>query len=108
MRARIDVGAVIRRVFQIYVEQASVLMPAASVVFVFTGLLSTVLLNASPGLRLISELISLVAAMLFTGMVVQLVADVQDGRRDATWRQLLRGVTPVLGQLVVVGIVAGL
>jgi len=108
VRARIDVGAVIRRVFQIYVEQASVLMPAAAVVFVFTGLLSTVLLNASPGLRLISELISLVAAMLFTGMVVQLVADVQDGRRDANWVQLLRGVTPVLGQLIVVGIVAGL
>ncbi len=105
---RIAVGAVIRRVFDIYVEQAPVLMPAAAVVFVFTGLLSTVVLNASAGLRLLSELISLVASMLFTGMVVELVADVQDGRRDAGWMQLLRSVTPVLWPLIVVGIVAGL
>ena len=43
---------------------------------------------------------------LFTGMVVQLVADVQDGRRDATAGQLLRAATPVLGQLILVGVVA--
>ena len=41
-------------------------------------------------------------------MVVELVADVQDGRRDASAGQLLRAVTPVLGQLILVGIVAGI
>ena len=46
--------------------------------------------------------------MLFTGMVVELVADVQDGRRDASAGQLLRAVTPVLGQLILVGLVAGI
>ena len=40
---------------------------------------------------------------LFTGMVVELVADVQDGRRDATAGQLLQAATPVLGQLILVG-----
>jgi uncharacterized membrane protein len=40
-------------------------------------------------------------------MVVQLVADVRDGRRDASAPQLLRSVTPVLGQLILVGIVVG-
>ena len=39
MAGRLDVGGVIRRVWPIYVDQAPVLMPAAAVVFVFTGIL---------------------------------------------------------------------
>jgi hypothetical protein len=106
MNRSLDVGAVIRRVLDIYVGQASVLMPAAAVVFVFTGILAAVLVAASPGLALLAVLIGLVATTLFTGMVVELVADVQDGRRDATVGQLLRAVTPVIGQLILVAIVA--
>jgi hypothetical protein len=108
MRARLDVGGVIRRVFDIYVDQASVLMPAAAVVFVFTGILSTLLVLASPALALVAVIVSLVATTLFTGMVVELVADVQDGRRDSSPGQLLRAASPVLGQLILVGIVAGI
>jgi len=36
------------------------------------------------------------------------VSDVQDGKRDASAGQLLRAVTPVLGKLILVGIVAGI
>jgi ABC-type multidrug transport system fused ATPase/permease subunit len=108
MQHRVDVGGVIRRVFDIYVDQASVLMPAAAAVFVVTGIVSTVLVAASPALAFVSLLISLVATTLFTGMVVELVNDVQDGRRDARPGQLLRAATPVLGQLILVGIVAGI
>lgn len=107
MERRVDVGGVIERVWRIYVDQASVLMPAAAVVFVFTGILSTVLVAASPGLALVATLISLIAVTLFTGMVVELVADVQDGRRDATAGTLLRAATPVLGSLILVAIVEG-
>jgi hypothetical protein len=103
--AQVDVGAVIRRVFDIYVEQAAVLMPAAAVVFAFTGILGGVLIAASPTLAFLAVAIDLVAVTLFTGMVVQLVADVQDGRRDATPRQLLGAAAPVLGQLILVGVV---
>jgi hypothetical protein len=105
--APLDVGAVIRRVFAIYVDQAPVLMPAAAVVFVVTGLLTAILIAASPGLALVGVLVGLVATTLFTGMVVELVADIQDGRRDASVGQLLRAATPVLGQLILVGIIAG-
>ncbi len=108
MQRQLDPGAVIRRVFEIYVDQASVLMPAAAVVFVFTGIISALLIVASPALALVALIISLVATTLFTGMVVELVADVQDGRRDSSPGQLLRAVTPVLGQLILVGIVAGI
>ena len=107
MQDRLDVGAVIRRVFEIYVDQAPVLMPAAAVVFVFTGIVSAVLVSAAPALAVLALLISLIATTLFTGMVVELVADVQDGRRDASVRQLVQAVTPVLGQLLLVAIVAG-
>jgi hypothetical protein len=107
MSPSLDVGAVIRRVFDIYVDQASVLMPAAAVVFVFTGILNEVLIATAPALALVSLVISLVATTLFTGMIVELVADVQDGRRDASVSGLLQAAVPVLGELLLVGIVAG-
>jgi len=108
MPARLDVGGVIGRVWSIYVDQASVLMPAAAVVFVFTGIISTLLVSASATLAFVALIISLVATTLFTGMVVELVADVQDGRRDASAGQLLQAAKPVLGQLIPVGIVSGI
>lgn len=101
----LDMGAVIDRVFAIYVDQAPVLMPAAAVVFVFTGVLSEVLVRTSSGLGLVAILITLIAATLFTGVVVELVADVQDGRRDASVGRLLSGASPVLGKLILLGIV---
>jgi hypothetical protein len=105
---QLDVGAVISRVFSIYVDQAPVLMPAAAVVFVLTGILSAVLIAASPLLSILALIISLVATTLFTGMVVELVADVQDGRRDAGVGRLLAAARPVIGSLILVAIVAGI
>jgi hypothetical protein len=107
LNGSIDIGGVIRRTFQIYVDQASVLMPAAAVVFVIAGVFGILLVAASPALALIAFVVTVAATTLFTGMVVELVADVQDGKRDASAGQLLRAVTPVLGQLILVGIVAG-
>jgi hypothetical protein len=108
VQARLDVGGVIGRVWKIYVDQAPVLMPAAAVVFVVTGILSAVLAaSGSVAAALLGLVVSLIAGMLFTAMVVELVADVQDGRRDSSPGQLLRAATPVLGQLILVSLVAG-
>jgi hypothetical protein len=107
MNQTLDAGAVIRSVFRIYVDQAPVLMPVAAAVFAVTGIVAAVLVAASPVLALVGVLISLVAMVVFTGIVVELVSDVQDGRRDASVGQLLRAVRPVIGQLILVGIVAG-
>lgn len=108
MIGQIEVGSVMRKVFRIYVDQASVLMPAAAVVFVITGIVTELIVaTESTGLELVALIVDLVAGTLFTGMVVELVADVQDGRRDTSAIQLLRAVTPVLGQLIIVGIVTG-
>ena len=54
MTERLDVGAVIRRVFDIYVDQAPVLLPAAAVVFVITGIVTALLVAAAPVLALLA------------------------------------------------------
>jgi len=106
---QLDVGAVIRKVWSIYVDQAPVLMPAAAVVFVFTGIVAALLAESgSAGALLLAEVIVIVAVMVFTAMVVELVADIQDGRRDSSPGQLLRAASPVLGQLILVGILASI
>ena len=107
MKRTLDAGEVIRSVFRIYVDQAPVLMPVAAAVFVVTGILAGVLVATSPALGLVGLIVSLVATVVFTGMVVELVSDIQDGRRDATPRQLLRAVGPVVGSLLLVGVAAG-
>lgn len=108
MNRSIDIGSVISRTFNIYVDQASVLLPAAAVVFVLIGIVTAVLVAISPVLLIVAFVVILVGTTLFTGMVVELVADVQDGRRDATVGQLLQAATPVIGQLILVGILAGI
>jgi hypothetical protein len=104
----IDVGSVIRRTFEIYVDQAAVLMPAAAVVVGIAVILDFLLVTAASGLALVATILSLVATTLFTGMVVELVADVRDGRRDSSIGQLLRAVTPVFWQLLLVAFVASI
>jgi hypothetical protein len=108
MQGKLNVGGVVRRVFEIYVDQASVLMPAAAAVFVVTGIVSALLAASGSFIgALLAIVLSIVAGTLFTGMVVELVADVQDGRRDSSPGQLLRAATPVIGPLILVGLVAG-
>jgi hypothetical protein len=108
MNRSIDIGSVISRVFKIYADQASVLLPASAAVFVIVGLVSALLFVAAPILAILAFVVILVGTTLYTAMVVELVSDVQDGRRDATVGQLLNAATPVIGQLILVGIVAGI
>ena len=53
-------------------------------------------------------LVALLRATLYEGMDVQLVRDVQDGRRDNTAGELFSSVSPVLLPLIAVSILAGL
>jgi hypothetical protein len=108
MDRSIDVGSVISRTFSIYADQASVLLPAAAVVFIVIGIITALLIVIAPVLAILAFVVILLGTTLYTGMVVELVADVQDGRRDATVGQLLNAATPVIGQLILVGIVTGI
>jgi hypothetical protein len=98
-------GDVIGRAFQIYRDQIGVLLPAALLVFAVDAIVSWVFDEGL--LTLVAGVVSLVLAILYEGMVVQLVRDVQDGRRDNTMGELFASVSPVLLPLIAVAILAG-
>jgi hypothetical protein len=52
--------------------------------------------------------VSVIAATLYQGMVVNLVSDVQDGRRDSTIEELVRTTGPVVLPLIGAGLLAGI
>src|SRR3954470_22378910 len=99
-------GDVIGRAFQIYRDQIGVLLPTALLVFAINAVVSWVFDEGV--LALVAAVVSLVLAILYEGMVVQLVRDVQDGRRDNTVGELFASVSPVLLPLIAVAILAGL
>ena len=71
-------GAIIGRVFQIYREQAATLLPAALLVYA-VQLLAALLV---PDFFVVAAVVGIVVGVFYQGMVVRLVEDVQDGRRD--------------------------
>lgn len=108
MSDTIDVGAVLDRVFRVYREQFAVLITCGVLVFGFTGILNVIFAAASPGIGVIVSLLTLAATFVFTGAIVELVADIQDHHRDLSVGELFASVMPVLGQLILVGIVAAI
>ena len=103
----IDPGAVISRALEIYREQAGVLIPAALVVFAIQAI-AVVGLGANAGLAALVSLVAMVLSTFYQGMVVELVRDVQDGRRDSSVGALFASITPVLITLVLTSIVLGI
>lgn len=97
---------IISRAFRIYGDNIGVLLPAALLVFAVNAVVSWVF--DSGLLALIAALVSLVLSILYQGMVVQLVRDVQDGRRDNSMGELFSSVSPVLLPLVGVSIIGGI
>jgi hypothetical protein len=112
MERKLSVGEVLGETFSIYRDQAGVLLPVAFWLFLGVAILEG-LLEDSIAL-LIVALLGLAVPFLYQGMVVGLVQDVQDGRRDSSVTELMRSVLPVLlpligaGFLVVIGIGLGL
>jgi hypothetical protein len=103
---RIEPARIVREVFRIYGEQAGVLLPVALVLFGINALVTYVLRDGA--LAIIASIVSLVVSTFYQGMVVQLVRDVIDGRRDHSAGDLLRSVSPVVVPLIVVSILAGI
>jgi hypothetical protein len=97
-------GAIIGRVFEIYREQAGTLLPAALLVYA-VQLLAALLV---PSFFVLAAIVGIVVGVFYQGMVVRLVADVQDGRRDYSIGELFRSVGPVVLPLIGLAIVAGI
>lgn len=107
MKRKLDVGGTLSQVFSTYGEQAGVLLPVAFGLFllvaVINGILAHSLILVPLGLA-----VSIVAATLYQGMVVGLVRDVQDGRRDSSVGDLIDATWPVVLPLIGAGIFAGI
>lgn len=93
------------RIWELYRDQFSVLVNTAVVLYALQFVISLVLPSAA-GVALV--LLFSALSVLYQGMVVELVQDVQNGRRDHSVRQLLRSVEPVFWPLVAVSILFGL
>lgn len=107
MNRKLDIGATLSRTFSIYGEQAGVLLPVAFGLFLIVAVV-TGLLGGSFLLSLVAVGVSVVAGTLYQGMVVGLVRDVQDGRRDSSVGELIEATWPVVLPLIGAGILAGL
>src|SRR6201996_6518045 len=105
---RVSVGDVLNRVFALYKEHFGVLIPAAFWLFLIVSILGGILSRTNALALLIFFVISFAVAILYQGMVVSLVHDVQDGRRDSSVSELFRSVGPVLGTLIGASILYGL
>lgn len=105
---RLGVGDVLNRVFELYKEHFGVLIPAAFWLFLIVSILSGIVGQHHVGLLLIVAVVSFAVAILYQGMVVSLVHDVQDGRRDSSVGELFTSVGPVLGPLIGASILYGI
>ena len=110
MNGKLDTARVFERIFEIYRDQFTLLIPAALVVFVPVAILSGVVYAGDVGVfgTLTVLVIGTIAGYWFQGMVVEAARDILDGRRDHTVGSLVRSVTAVVGPLIVAGILAGL
>jgi hypothetical protein len=102
---KIKPGEVIGSALGIYREQVGVLIPAAIVLFAIVAIARLALTG---GAAVLVSLISLILGTFYQGMVVELVGDVQDGRRDSSVGQLFRGVAPIVLPLIGLSILLGL
>ena len=94
-------GAVVSRIWEIYRANAAVLIGTALLLFA----LQFVLILLVPGASVAAAILFWAVSVLYQGMVVELVQDVQDGRRDHSVGAMLRSVEPVLLQLMAVSVI---
>ena len=97
-------GAIVGRAFQIYRDQAATLLPAALLVYA-VQLLAALLV---PNFFVLAAIVGIIVGVFYQGMVVNLVADVQDGRRDHSLGELFKSVGLVVLPLIGLAIVAGI
>jgi lipid-A-disaccharide synthase-like uncharacterized protein len=101
----ISPGAVVWRIWDIYLDQSWVLIGTALVLYAVQFVVYLLLPGA---LGIVLAILFWALSVLYQGMVVTLVQDVQDGRRDHSIGELIRSVEPVFWPLLAVSILFGL
>jgi hypothetical protein len=107
MNQKLDVGGTLSQIFSTYSAQAGVLLPVAFGLFLIVAVVNGILAG-SLALVPIGVAVNVVAATLYQGMVVGLVRDVQDGRRDSSIGELIEATWPVVLPLIGAGLLSGI
>jgi hypothetical protein len=138
---KLDVGATLSRVFELYGKQAGILLPAALLVFIPIVILiaiitAIVLSSVGPSLTTMTDYsqvdpaqlqadlaasvlpltilgfvtlaVMLVGTYWYQGIVVNAVADMEDGKQDHTLGSLFSASMPFIGPLIGAGLLVGL
>jgi hypothetical protein len=110
MERKLDVSDVFDRTFKVYTQQATLLIPAAILVFLPVAIIDGVIRGGKETalVALLALVVSLIATFWFEGMVVQAVRDLQDGKRDHSIGSLFESAAPFVAPLIGAGILAGL
>jgi hypothetical protein len=98
-------GTVVARIWEIYRDQFGVLAATALVLYALQFVINLVL-SAAAGIAL--AVVFWALSVLYQEMVVKLVQDVQDGRRDHSVGELLRSVEQVFWPLLAVSVLFGI
>ena len=106
MEPKLTVGETLRETFSIYRDRVGVLLPVAFWLFLAVGIVEE-LTSDVLSLFWIGIVVSLAAGTLYQGIVVGLVKEANEGRRDSSLRDLVDSVLPVLWRLVGAGLLAG-
>jgi len=107
MNRKLEVGSTLSQIVSTYGQQAGVLLPLAFALYLVVAIV-TALFAGNVLLGLIAFAVGVIAATLYQGMVVSLVRDVQDGRRDSSVGELVDQTWPVVLPLIGAGILAGI
>ncbi len=97
---RVEPGGVLSRIWEIYRAHTGVLVGAAFVLFA----LQFVVLLLIPGASIAVAILFFALSVLYQGMVVELVQDVETDRRGHSIGDLLKSVEPVLFPLMGVSV----
>jgi len=107
MARKLSVGDTLNEVFALYGAHAGVLLPIAFWIFLVVAVVDG-LAGTNLALFPLVIVVSTIAGTLYQGIVVSLVRDVQDGRRDSSMGDLVNQATPFVLPLIGAGLLSGL
>lgn len=110
MRRPLDLGSVLTRVFQTYGNEIALILPLALVVSLIAAVLDALANRATETLlyTLIRVVVDSAAAMIFAGLVIEIVRRNLSGEAKTSLGDMLGSVWPVLLNLIVASILYGL
>jgi hypothetical protein len=107
--AKLDTAGAFERIFDVYGKQFLTLVGLALVVYLPIAILQGIIAaSGSIGLIFVTTLLAIVGWGIYTGAVVEAVADMRDGKRDFSIGQLLQRALPFAFPLIGAAIIYGL